>query len=1415
MSNGYLFEVSWEVCNKVGGIYTVLTSKVKEALNEFNDCYFTLGPKLQRNQGFIPSETDEFSEAIKRLAAKNIYVQNGVWDIPGKPKCLIVDFQKAYPQPDKLLYELWTEYGVDSMFGGWDYVEPVLFSTVCGIVISEIVKDIDKKNNFYAHFHEWMTGAGLLYLKKHAPFVSTILTTHATMLGRAMSGSGTDIYTKLENINPQLEAKLHNVTAKHSMETVSAREADCFVTVSQITSLEAKTLLGTPPAIVTPNGFNVDSYPDYSVEVNKRNELRNKLLQFISSFLEKNLESDKTLIFATSGRYEFHNKGIDILIESLSRLNTELKKQNPKGLTIVSLFLVIGGYAWLTEEARIRLTQPSQELVKFAGISTHHLGDSQHDPIVNACQRLNLVNNPEDPCKVILIPVYLDGNDGILNMEYYDVITGCDLTVFPSFYEPWGYTPLESTVFSVPTITTDRTGFGQWVKNTMNETSTGVFILPRIGKNDESTIQNLTSKLYEVTQWSKEDWLKQREASRKIALNTSWKDFYNFYKEAYEKSNSVKQERITGIQRLQEIQGYQTVYSGTNSTQPRLRTISIITDLPNKLNRLRELVYNLWWVWNNRAQKLFIRLDPVLWEKCYHNPVAMLDVVDKDKIDAFIRNKHFMSLYKDVFEEFDNYISTTTSSLDNLKNITKENPVAYFSMEFGLHESIRTYSGGLGILSGDHIKSASDLNLPLVGVSLLYKYGYFRQTIGKNGEQIANFVESNYAQLPIDTVETEKDERFLISVDFPGRKVYAQVWKANVGRSKLYLLETDIEENARADRDITSRLYEPTSRERIEQEIILGIGGVRLLSALGIKPSIYHLNEGHSAFLLIERIRQLMKQEGLDYSTAKEYVKGSTVFTMHTPVPAGNERFDKSLVENYFKSYINEMDIPWEEFWNLGHVFAEDPSSFTMTVLALKLSCLRNGVSKLHGSVSRKMWQNVWSGFLLDEIPINYITNGVHVATWMSDDIRRLIETFTTINIEKSLTESEPWVMIDEIPDTNLWQTHKFLKDQLVELIKNIIQNNWTKIGEANDLIEKFYINFNPSALTICFARRFATYKRPLLIFEDIERLKKILNNKNHPVQFIFAGKAHPADKEGADLITKIVQLSKQDEFIGKIFFLESYNISMAKSLVAGVDVWLNNPVRPMEASGTSGMKAAINGVINCSILDGWWDESYNSLNGWAIGSGENFENPTTQNRIDSNNLYTLLEEKIIPTFYNRNNQNLPEQWIKMMKNSMKSVIPHFNTHRMLKNYVTDMYEPTAAITKTLGEKNCKNARELAEWKKKIPLRFSALKIQDVRVDGLHGDVIKLDTPLNVSVRIQSSQIPPDELIVELITINETKEGKIKCTPMKLIKKDGDILYYQGSYKSEKTGTCQYGIRVLPCYPSLCAKYEPGLVYWS
>ncbi|WP_243545719.1 alpha-glucan family phosphorylase [Pseudodesulfovibrio tunisiensis] len=1405
--------MSWEVCNKVGGIHTVISSKAAEAMLAFKGRYVAVGPLLDRNPGFEPCDPPgEIVPTLERLRAKGIETRTGKWEIPGRPWAVLIGFQNAFPASDKLLFQLWNDFGVDSMTGAWDYIEPVLFSTAAAMAIKETYDDVAEVADVFAHFHEWMSGAGVLYLKKHAPGVSTVLTTHATMLGRAMSGSGTDIYQRLEEIEPTLEAKAVGVSAKHSMESVSAREADCFTTVSNITRREACHLLGTNPAVVTVNGFNLEGFAEPATVAQTRREARKQLLELASRFLERELDPKRTLLVATSGRYEFHNKGIDLLLDSLAEVDARLAKTETD-ITVVSFMLVSCGYAGFSDEARRLLKEERYGIEKYAGIATHHLGNADHDPIVARCREKQLNNTPENRCCVIFIPVYLDGNDGVLNLEYYEALSGMDLTVFPSFYEPWGYTPMESAAFSVPTVTSDRAGFGQWIMEEFPDGNPGVHVLNRLKDDYATAAAKLADHLHDFTSWSEDERIDRSARARDAAEKATWEHFYPRYVEAYELAAEIRKERIAGVQRMAAAPGKAVSFSGVNTTQPRLRSFNVVTELPPALTRLRELANNLWWVWHRDSQELFEWMDADKWHECEHSPIRFLDTMDRDRLNQLSGDMEFMARFTGVMERFDAYMAESDNA--EYKGITWQNPISYFSMEFGLHEAIPIYSGGLGLLAGDHIKSASDLNLPFIGISLLYKNGYFHQRINGNGEQVVEYRENNFAAMPITQLQKDDTERILVTVDMPGRTVYAQIWEVRVGRAKLYLLDTDVAENSRTDRDIAARLYEPSSKGRIEQEIVLGVGGVRLLKALNIEPSIHHLNEGHSAFLLFERIRQLMFLDGLDFATAKEVVRGSTVFTMHTPVPAGNERFEKSLVENYFRGYAEEMGVPWDALWNLGHIYAEEADHLNMTVLALQLSCLRNGVSRLHGDVSRRMWMDLWRGFLLGEVPVGHITNGVHIPSWLDEEHRHAIEESCGLSVHQELLHGNGWDCIDSIDDRRLWDTHVRLKHRLYEEIHRSVSEQWQREGEPPNRLRQFLSALNPDHLTLCFARRCTAYKRPTLLFHNLNKVKEIFLNQDRPVNIIFAGKAHPADTIGAGFISLISRLAKQDDILGHVVFLEGYDIRLARLLVSGADVWLNTPIRLMEASGTSGMKAAVNGVPNCSILDGWWDEAYDGHNGWAIGQGLVYETQVNQDIVDADNMYAVLESEVAPEYYDRGGDGVPHAWVRRMKEAMKNAFHQYGTHRMVREYMDTMYIPALKLSAQRNRNDHELAREIGEWRKRIPGRFSTVTIREINVSGIHGDVFRLGNAMTVTARVDKGQLLDNELLVEMVVATPDEQTIIECVPMSLKHSEANTLEFVAEYAPSFPGESRYGVRVIPVHPGLGAKHETRLIRWS
>ncbi|GAC1504482.1 MAG: alpha-glucan family phosphorylase [Ktedonobacteraceae bacterium] len=845
--------------------------------------------------------------------------------------------------------------------------------------------------------------------------------------------------------------------------------------------------------------------------------------------------------------------------------------------------------------------------------------------------------------------------------------------------------------------------------------------------------------------------------------------------------------------------------------------ITVFPIMPARISRLYELAYNLWWSWHPEARALYSSLDPDLWEQVSHNPVHFLSSVQPQKLEQAAADAAYLQTYTSVINDFDHYIhpqaDETWFSRTYPELVGKT--IAYFSAEFGLHESLPIYSGGLGILSGDRCKEASDLGLPSARVGFLYPQGYFNQRVNRSGVQEASYDKLHFSEVPATPAVGPDGNEVVISVDLPGRRIYAKVWKLMVGRVPLYLMDTDIAPNAPADRELSARLYGGDRDMRISQEIVLGIGGVRALHALGISPSAWHLNEGHSAFLCLERCRELVAA-GLSFNEAREVVTANSLFTTHTPVPAGNDSFSYELMDKYFGSYWGQLGLNRDQFLEVAREDHGWGSNYGMTILALKLTGHHNGVSALHGTVSRKMWQFLWPGLDVNEVPIGSITNGVHTFSWIAPEVNALFGRYLDKDWGKHVDEQEFWnERIHNIPDIELWKTHAQRKEALITYARNRLKQQHLRLGEGERQIEEFDTILDPRALIIGFARRFATYKRATLIFRNLDRLRRILNNPARPVQIIFAGKAHPADDPGKSLIENIYRISRSEEFKGKVVFLENYDIDMARYLVSGTDMWLNNPVRPYEASGTSGQKAALNGQPNCSILDGWWAEGYDGSNGWAIGEERDYHDQEIQAEDDSNSLYQILEDEVIPAFFERDPQDVPLRWTGYMKDAIRSCMPQFSMRRMIKEYTTRYYVPEIQQGMRVEENHYERERKLAAWKERVYAAWDRLELY---VDGRREGQLSLGESIDVHAWVRAAGLSPEDLCVELV-YGESKEDVAipqRTLTMNYVKRENDGSYrYDLQLKPDESGSIAYNIRVIPSNPALTEKYELGLIRWA
>ncbi|HOK95098.1 MAG TPA: alpha-glucan family phosphorylase [Anaerohalosphaeraceae bacterium] len=864
-----------------------------------------------------------------------------------------------------------------------------------------------------------------------------------------------------------------------------------------------------------------------------------------------------------------------------------------------------------------------------------------------------------------------------------------------------------------------------------------------------------------------------------------------------------------------------------------VHTFTVKPSLPEQLKDLQVIVRNLYWTWHYDITEIFRRIDYDLWKQCIHNPVKMLGMVSQARLEDLARNEGFLYQLKQARETLEKTLNAPSWFNKIYAREGHKTLIAYFCAEFGIHESMPIYSGGLGMLSGDHLKSASDLGIPLVGVGLMYQKGYFRQYLNTDGWQQEHYIDNDFHNMPLELVQKENGHPVLIGIQFPDRTVQAQIWKAMIGRTPLYLLDTNLTVNSFHDRTITQTLYGGDSEMRICQEIVLGIGGLKALFALGLEPTVCHMNEGHAAFMALERVRKLRSRYNMTFEEALEAARASNVFTVHTPVAAGNDEFPVEMIDKYFSHYYGTLGINREQFLALGRVHPNDShESFKMPVLALRTSTYRNGVSQLHGEVSRKIWSGLWPELPVSEIPITSITNGIHAKTWLSPELNSLYERYLGSRWADEAVDKSIWHNLDQVPDEELWRIHQRGKERLVAFARTRLKRQLQRRGAFHTELSWAEEVLDPEALTIGFARRFATYKRGNLLLREPQRLIKLLSNTETPVQFIFAGKAHPRDTAGKEIIRQLVHFASENpEIRRRLIFLEDYDMDIARYLVQGVDVWLNNPRRPMEASGTSGMKAAINGVLNMSTLDGWWCEGYIPDGGWIIGAGEEYDDLSYQDQVESQAIYNLLEQEVVPLFFNRGKDRLPRRWIRRMKNTIKWCAPRFNTSRMVAEYTRRFYHPADLRWQELTANEMERVKALSLWKQKIRQSWSDLQIRSVETKTVDGEPVgdyggkqpelSVGSQVQVQSRVHLGRLEPTDISVQIYYGRVDSSGQIK---------DGQIsemAYVDNSLGPERVGQfsgtipCRisgqhgFALRILPRHPDLVEPYESGLVLWE
>ena len=1071
---------------------------------------------------------------------------------------------------------------------------------------------------------------------------------------------------------------------------------------------------------------------------------------------------------------------MDVFIDSLGLLN----KTPLQDKTIIAFIFVPAAHTGPRKMLLDSLSAPDLSHPRTGEILTHNLQNADYDPVLTRIRQQPLNNAPGTNVKIIFVPTYLDGADGVFNMPYYDVMIGFDLAVFPSYYEPWGYTPLESLAFHIPAVTTALSGFGATVSKLPAYRGQGMYIVARDDNNEPEAAAAIAGIIREYAAGSSSAVTAARESAAALSRQFHWEQLISRYYQAYNLALQKSLQREVLFRDKPQAAPLVVEEEDETLSIPVWRNIQVEPALPAALQPLQNIAANLWWSWQPDAAALFAYIDNTQWELCRHNPPALINSLDLTAINRLVNDTYFMNMLNRVHDRQQQYLQAPAERMPL---------TAYFSMEYGIYNNLKIYAGGLGVLAGDYLKAASDSYIPLVAVGLLYREGYFKQVISPQGDQLALPDTMMPDDLPVYPVYDSNGAPLLIPLAFPGRTVSAGVWKVQVGRVSLYLLDTEVPCNRAEDRHIGARLYNSNTELRLQQEILLGIGGVRLLALLNLQPDLYHINEGHAAFAGLERIRQLVQQSHLGFEEALEIVKAGTQFTTHTAVAAAMDTFEEAQLRAYLSYLATDLNIPWDRLMAFGRA-DNSGDRFSMFYLAAQLSQEINAVSRLHEAVSRRLLQPLWKDFKPAELHISHVTNGVHTPTWTA----------------------EKWQQgySSNAAAADIWKIRQSLKKDMVQAIRQRLHTTLTGTHENAGRILQVLDNLNAATLFIGFARRFAPYKRAQLLFTDLQRLSAIVNNSARPVQIIFAGKAHPDDGDGAALLKQVILASRDPQLNSRILFLEDYDMELSALLVKGVDVWLNTPRIGKEASGTSGMKAILNGALHCSVKDGWWAEAYREGAGWALEGDNIFMQDALQDVQDASLLYSMLENEIIPRFYERNANGVPEKWIAMIKASLSEIAPCYDMMRVAKEY-RGSYEKLYKRSQALRADKYALAKQLAVWKKNTRDAWHGIHVMDIALPAGDNPVQKMGEALTAVITLHIGSLAANDVGVEiLLSRSNQADAYLYVQELEVSAVKNNNVSFQCRLPLTFSGAYSYSFRIFAKHPALPHRMDFPLVTW-
>lgn len=1302
-----LFEVSWEVANKVGGIHTVLVGKAPLLYQQREGTYWLIGPYIPGKNAHWEASSALYADWREYfLREKGIPIHAGYWHIRGfRIPTLLIDFYPALAHRNEIFARLWEKYGVESLWGDWDYIEPTIFGYTAGEVIQSFRSFYYGEVDTIAHFHEWLTGAGVLYLREYAPSVATLFTTHATVAGRAAGGEFIP-HTQLEG---WLRAR--GLLSKHTLERAAWQQADATTTVSEIISREAAHYLGHAADVITPNGWQAPT------ELPVR-EAR----QWLRTLAERWGWEDCPFWLLHSGRPELENKGTLPLLEALRRY-----RESPEPDKKLAVLLAMPGDAGAPREAPYKPFWVS-----------HTLRNPEHDVLFQQLRAFGL--HEEEPLRIAYLPVYLEGSDGVVNLPYYALLGAVDASAFPSRYEPWGYTPQESLGLGIPTLSARQAGFGQWMMTHVSPLSEALSLIDYERPDPAGQILHWLRRRIETPKDIQE---RLKLDALRLAERTTWLHFLPFYQQAYQIALTKAQTRQW--HRL-------TPPPSTEKRRFTWHRAFFLPTLPEALRPLSTLAYNLWWSWNPDAQQLFRTINPEAWEK-YENPVWLLNHTPAQRWEALKQDEEFLRLLRQTAQRFQNYMTQPT--------LSDKPTIAYLCMEYGIAKCLPFYSGGLGVLAGDYLKEASDQRYPLIGIGLLYRRGYFQQRISPEGEQIAENPSLRFTDLPVEPVR-ETDGRWLhLRLMLGEMPLLLKVWRIHVGRVPLYLLDADLSENPPELREITARLYEGDPERRLQQELILGFGAQALVEALQLPIDLYHYNEGHPAFHLLALWAHL-RERGRSLRGAQEEARLRVIFTTHTPVPAGHDAFPPDLLQRYLYDTVRRLGIVWEDFLSWGEM-PEQPDKFSLTAFCLRFAGRTNGVSQLHARVSQGMFAGLYEGYLPKEVPIHGITNGVHIASWQAPEWTRSRRT---------------------------WETHQTLRTVLLNYLRRRLLSEPGPVGYLES-IRAFFAGLEEGIMLMGFARRFATYKRHGMLFEQ-ESMRRLFAEE--PVRLIIAGKAHPRDEAGKKMLRIVWQRSLEPPFLGKVLFVPDYDMLLARYLVQGVDLWLNLPVYGNEASGTSGMKAALNGVLHLSIPDGWWAEvDPTEAGGWSLPVCPS-EVPEIRDAWEATQLAYLLREEVIPLYQTRDARGIPMEWVARMERAQAYAAQHFSMQRMFSQYVSELYHPLYQKLTQLSEEAFQARLSFLEA---TETAWERLRIRSVALPPFSERAHPTGLPFQVEVEVDPDDLPEGALRAEIVF--ESAEGTVRSFPLHSV----DDKRFQGEVRLADPGVYHYAVRLYAWDPFL------------